>query len=359
MGKVFRKCVMLACALFFAGAVAVADHAGAQAKSEPNQLIVVNKKTNQLAFFEDGKLQRTFKVATGKTSDLTPDGKHKIVNKIKNRPYYKDKIPGGDPRNPLGDRWIGLDIYGTKGTTYAIHGNNNANSIGKYVSAGCIRMYNDEVHWLFDQIKVNSYAVVTSSDLSFEKIAENNGYVLVEKQFDGKIVVNGVETKMKTPFLVSDSRVFVPMRELFEMLGAKVNWDAKTGTATAYVGKRTIVHKPNTDTALVDGKKVQMTPSRMINNKVMLPLRDISTLSQYGVTWDGKKNTIILTSAAPKQEPAKPASTKPANPAPTPTPEKPEKKVGKAEEAPAPKSVSPEGNAEDSAEPPAAGDEAA
>ena len=119
------------------------------AQASKNELIIVNKQTNQLAFFANGELVKTFSVATGRTSDLTPEGSFKIVNKIKNRPYYKDHIPGGDPKNPLGDRWLGLEVNGTEGTTYAIHGNNNSRSIGKYVSAGCIRMKNDEIHWLF------------------------------------------------------------------------------------------------------------------------------------------------------------------------------------------------------------------
>ena len=90
-----------------------------------SDLIIVNKKTNKLAYFSDGKLVKTFPVATGKSKELTPEGSFKMVVKVKNRPYYKEKIPGGDPANPLGDRWLGLEVNGTYGTTYAIHGNNN------------------------------------------------------------------------------------------------------------------------------------------------------------------------------------------------------------------------------------------
>jgi len=313
MGKVLRKCVLLACAFLFAGTMATAGHADAKANPASEQLIIINKKTNQLAFFRDGRLEKVFKVATGKSADLTPDGKHKIVNKIKNRPYYKENIPGGDPLNPLGDRWIGLDIYGTKGTTYAIHGNNNSKSIGKYVSAGCIRMYNDEVHWLFDQVKINSYAIIISSKLSFEQIAENNGYALKVKHFDGKVVVNGTEQKLKSSLLLVDARVYVPMRELFELLGGTVQWDGKTKTVTAYVGKQKIVHKPTTAVATVNGANVAMTVSMYEGNTVMLPLRDVSALSKFAVEWDGKANTVKLTSPpVVKQEAAKSGEQEPA-----------------------------------------------
>jgi hypothetical protein len=150
--------------------------------SQGEQFIIINKKTNRLAFFDNGKLVKIFPVGTGKTRNLTPEGTFKIVNKIKNRPYYKENIPGGDPRNPLGDRWLGLYALGTYGTTYGIHGTNNEYSIGKYVSAGCVRMHNKDVRWLFDQVKLNTTVIITYSSDSFEKIAYKSGYPINEEQ---------------------------------------------------------------------------------------------------------------------------------------------------------------------------------
>lgn len=140
------------------------------------KLIIINKTTNRLAYFENGLFKKQFKVGTGRQKSYTPEGKFKIVNKIKNRPYYKDHIPGGDPRNPLGNRWLGLNARGTWGTTYAIHGNNNPASIGGYVSGGCIRMYDSEVEWLFSQVPTGTPVIITSSGKSFNAIATANGY---------------------------------------------------------------------------------------------------------------------------------------------------------------------------------------
>ncbi|WP_078408755.1 L,D-transpeptidase family protein [Priestia abyssalis] len=141
-----------------------------------SQFIIINKSNNQLAYYENSQLKKVFAVATGKKQSYTPEGKFKIVNKLVNRPYYKGKIPGGDPRNPLGNRWLGLNARGTWGTTYAIHGNNNPSSIGKYVSNGCIRMYDEEVAWVFNQVKVGTPVIITTSGKSFDAIAMANGY---------------------------------------------------------------------------------------------------------------------------------------------------------------------------------------
>lgn len=146
------------------------------------QYIIINSKTNKLGYFKDGVLVKEFSVATGKTSTPTPQGKFKIVNKIKNRPYYSGGIPGGSPKNPLGDRWIGLHVGLTYGTTYAIHGNNNASSIGKNVSGGCIRMHNSEIRWLFERINVGAYAIIDKSDKTFIQIAAKYGIKLGNAQ---------------------------------------------------------------------------------------------------------------------------------------------------------------------------------
>lgn len=148
------------------------------------QYLVINSKKNKLGYFKDGVLVKEFSVATGKSSTPTPQGKFKIVNKIKNRPYYSGGIPGGSPNNPLGDRWLGLHVGATYGTTYAIHGNNNASSIGKHVSGGCIRMHNSEIRWLFEQVNVGAYAIVDNSDKTFVQIAAKYGIKLagVESQ---------------------------------------------------------------------------------------------------------------------------------------------------------------------------------
>ncbi|WP_316568240.1 L,D-transpeptidase family protein [Neobacillus sp. YIM B06451] len=148
----------------------------APALAAGGDFIIINKSTNLLAYYKNSTLVKIFSVGTGREPSLTPEGKFKVVNKIVNRPYYKEKIPGGSPKNPLGKRWLGLNANGTWGTTYAIHGNNNPSSIGKYVSGGCIRMHNEEVQWLFDQVAVNTPVIITASKLPFHSIASANGY---------------------------------------------------------------------------------------------------------------------------------------------------------------------------------------
>lgn len=125
-------------------------------------VICVNIQKNYLNLYDNsnGSLVKSYRCATGKSSTPTPRGVTTIYNKIVNRPYYKEGIPGGDPRNPLGNRWLGLNINETKGQVYAIHGNNNENSIGKHVSAGCIRMHNSDVKELYNIVPIGTKVVI-------------------------------------------------------------------------------------------------------------------------------------------------------------------------------------------------------
>lgn len=149
---------------------------------EPNPLvgdpfIIVNKKTNQLGFIHEGKIQSITPVATGKYSSSTPEGIFTIIVKAKNPYYRKLDIRGGSPRNPLGTRWIGFDALETDGRIYGVHGTNKPDSIGKYRSDGCIRMHNRDVEFIYERIPIGTKIIVTTSEKSFEQIARDHGAI--------------------------------------------------------------------------------------------------------------------------------------------------------------------------------------
>ena len=127
--------------------------------NEKEWIIVINKTKKILTVYKNGEVYRKYPVALGKHSSPTPDHKFTIINKIVD-PYwggmggkYKP-VRGGDLNNPLGRRWLGLSTDKYKG--YGIHGNSDPFSIGKYISAGCIRMINEDVEELFEYIPVRT-----------------------------------------------------------------------------------------------------------------------------------------------------------------------------------------------------------
>ena len=61
----------------------------------------------------------------------------------------------GGPENPLGARALYLGS-----TLFRIHGTNQPETIGKALSSGCIRMNNDDVVHLFDNVRIGTRVVV-------------------------------------------------------------------------------------------------------------------------------------------------------------------------------------------------------
>jgi lipoprotein-anchoring transpeptidase ErfK/SrfK len=75
----------------------------------------------------------------------------------RDNPRIPDLIKGGTPGNPMGEAALTL----SGGGQYAIHGTNRPNSVGGYVSYGCIRMYNADILDLYSRVSVGTPVVVT------------------------------------------------------------------------------------------------------------------------------------------------------------------------------------------------------
>ncbi|MCF7873505.1 MAG: L,D-transpeptidase family protein [Candidatus Omnitrophica bacterium] len=118
--------------------------------------IVVDKSQNLLLLKRDGKIFKTYLVATGKNG-RTPEGDFKIINKLVKPTWYKTGavVLPDNPDNILGSRWMGIDKQG-----YGIHGTTKPESLGQQVTLGCIRMSNKEVEEIYDIVPVGTEVVI-------------------------------------------------------------------------------------------------------------------------------------------------------------------------------------------------------
>lgn len=89
-------------------------------------------------------------------------------NMIKRDPgqyaQYSDGLPGG-LSNPLGARALYL-FRGARDTHYRIHGTSNPWSIGQATSAGCIRLYNQDIVHLAENTAPGTRVVVVPKEQS-------------------------------------------------------------------------------------------------------------------------------------------------------------------------------------------------
>ncbi len=91
-------------------------------------------------------------------------------NMVRNDPDLYGPLAGGLPGgldNPLGARALYL-YRGGKDTYYRIHGTMDPSSIGKATSAGCIRLFNQDIIDMFDETELGTRVKVRSRAESLE-----------------------------------------------------------------------------------------------------------------------------------------------------------------------------------------------
>jgi lipoprotein-anchoring transpeptidase ErfK/SrfK len=128
------------------------------------RVILVSTSANRLTYYVDGKVAKSYGVATGTGGFPTPRGQWRVTLKRMNPTWYNPNsdwsrsmppfIPPG-PNNPLGTRALNLNASGIR-----IHGTPDAASIGTNASHGCIRMHMRDIEELFEKVEVGTPVLI-------------------------------------------------------------------------------------------------------------------------------------------------------------------------------------------------------
>lgn len=138
----------------------------------PRRGIIINLAEKRLYYFPKGKgVVETYPVGIGKEGSETPLMTTRIVEKKANPTWtppasvraevaaqgimLPDIMPPG-PDNPLGKFAMRLGL-----PSYLIHGTNRPYGVGRRVSAGCVRMYPEDIERLFGEVKVGESVEIT------------------------------------------------------------------------------------------------------------------------------------------------------------------------------------------------------
>lgn len=110
-----------------------------------------------------------------------------------------------------------------------------------------------------------------------------------------KVNVNGNRLLLPVDPVSKDGRTLVPLRAIFEALGATVDWDQSTKTVIGTQGNRVIKLQIDNKIAKVDGKDVVLdVPGTIINGSTFVPVRFIAESLGAKVDWDTNTNTVIV-----------------------------------------------------------------
>lgn len=118
-----------------------------------------------------------------------------------------------------------------------------------------------------------------------------NANPLITVTVDGEAVVFDAQPEMV------NERTMVPMRAIFEKLGAEVSWDQPTQTVTAVTADKTVVATVGEMSMFVNGEEKVMDVAPYIKEeRTYVPARFVSEALDCKVDWDQENYTVIINS---------------------------------------------------------------
>jgi len=126
--------------------------------------------------------------------------------------------------------------------------------------------------------------------------AEPDPSVVEQNRFGISVTLNGEKMQFDQPPVLDNGRTLVPMRSIFEALGAWVEWNPDTRTVLGWLGDVIVtVQIDNTEMLVNKEPKVLDVPAKIVSDRTMVPVRAISESFGCDVKWDAENKTVIIT----------------------------------------------------------------
>lgn len=111
------------------------------------------------------------------------------------------------------------------------------------------------------------------------------------------VYIDGQKQSYKQMPINQNGSTLVPLRGIFESLGATVEWDGTTQTVSAQKGDTFIKLQVGQKIGLVNGKSVGLSvAAQTINGSTMVPLRFVSEALGAQVNWNANTSTVTISS---------------------------------------------------------------
>lgn len=143
---------------------------------------------------------------------------------------------------------------------------------------------------------MKKYALIVSVIIALVLFFSQLTPVQEAQAVEVSVLVNGESLSFDAPAQIVQDRVLVPMRAIFEKLGARISWDGDTQTITADKGGTNISLTIGKETASVNYNRVPLdVPAMITNDRTLVPLRFISESLGASVDWDAANSQVRIT----------------------------------------------------------------
>ncbi len=122
------------------------------------------------------------------------------------------------------------------------------------------------------------------------------------------VIINGetlVIPEGDTQPYIEEGRTLVPMRAIFEALGAQISWDPDTKTVVSYdpISDVSIALQVDSATMFVGEAPIELdVPARLVNDRTVVPVRAVAEGMHSQVEWDQDTRTVTVTKDMEKAE---------------------------------------------------------
>ncbi len=152
----------------------------------------------------------------------------------------------------------------------------------------------------------NENVMLISEEAADVELISEEAPAEVPVKEDGEITVkiDGTEVVFpdQKPILHND-RTMVPMRAIFEALGADVVWDNDINTAMAKKGDVYILIQIGNTKLIKNNENVELdVPAMLLNDRTLVPVRAISEALECKVDWVEETLEVVITTDAAKEE---------------------------------------------------------
>lgn len=125
------------------------------------------------------------------------------------------------------------------------------------------------------------------------------------KEYPVSLQVNGATVESDVSPVIIKERTLIPVRAVFESMGAAVNWNEEARLVEITLGASAVQLVIDSNTAFVNGAKTSMdVPAMIIESRTLIPVRFVAESLVCGVGWDDAKRTVMITSPAIEEKTA-------------------------------------------------------
>lgn len=117
------------------------------------------------------------------------------------------------------------------------------------------------------------------------------------KEYSESIIVtlNGEKITFDVQPQLINNRTMVPLRKIFEAMGADVAWDENTQTVTATKGNERVIATIDSKNVYINGEtKTLDVPPMIVNDRTLVPVRFVAEAFGANVDWDESTQTVII-----------------------------------------------------------------